>query len=123
MEDPLKEARAKAQEILENAHKIAQDLILNSKDITETNSIQTIRDSVGEINKLSTEHKLLLDLTRLNFICNRIDNTDKNIAAINDKLDGYPIVKSIVIGACAFILIAFLGGLTYLVFKYNVRNT
>ena len=129
-EDKLFEARKKAREILDNAERVARSLILDNKD----NNVQILSEAVGEVNEISQKHKLLLDISRLDFICNRIDNIDKNVSdkikidekvhseildsikLINKKLDGYPLIKNAVIGACGLLASATF----YFLIKKNV---
>lgn len=129
--DNLEQARRKAQEILSNAERTARNLILENKD----SNTEDLAEAMNEITSKADKNRLLLDISRMDFICNRLNSIDlglksyivsdeevhkeifSQIKAINDKLDGYPLIKSAVIGAIAFILLAVLGALVYMVIK------
>lgn len=131
VDQQLKMAREKAKEILENANAMAREIILDAKN----NSVEELAKSIGDVNQISDKHKLLIDLSRLDFICNRIDNIDKGVTEIkensikvhsdtyerigdiNEKLDGYPLIKNAVITTISIVCVSFIGALTYLVFK------
>lgn len=128
-ETNFENSRKRVREILSNAERIAKDIIMENKDI----NLESLGEAMTEVREKSEKNRLLLDVSRMNFICNRMEGLEtkfeqKKIAdeiihkeimdgvkAINEKLDGYPLIKNAVIGGIAFILISVFGAIGWTV--------
>ena len=75
MDDQFEQSKKIALDLVKSAETQARELILKHKDSIDVNQLA---DAINEIKESGLKSRVLLDLSRMDFICNRMDEITKN---------------------------------------------
>lgn len=120
-EDLIRVAVDEAKKVVAAAAQSAN--VIASQDYDENKKLTNIlSNSLREVFGENEEAKRFIDVSRIPLICKSIFDMHENIRDILNKLDNkyvmkveFELIKKIVYGACAVILVAVLSALVYLV--------
>lgn len=115
MDDP---AKTSSEEVIETATAHAQAVetaraehlsaLINSPELAIT-----LEDAVVRALGRGASENRYIDIGRIPFICDDISSIKKSLNEMNDKMEGYPIIKLLVFGFASLVLTIAVGEILF----------